>query len=87
MNELPKHDTTKSPISSEYGTTAHRGYGQAHRPAVDAGPEAQRAGRVDGAGRYSFGNRIASAGSAVNIHRALWPQSEITKTLCFAPYF
>jgi hypothetical protein len=41
MNELPKHDTTKSPISSEYGTTAHRGYGQAHRPAVDAGPEAQ----------------------------------------------
>lgn len=45
-----------------------------------------RAGRLDGA-RYSFGNRIANAGSAVNMHRALCPHSEITVTVCLAPYF
>jgi peptidase M28-like protein len=34
-----------------------------------------------------FGNRIGSDGSAVNMHRALCPQSETVASLCCAPYF
>ena len=35
----------------------------------------------------TFGNRIGSAGSAVNMQRALWPQSGTTVIVCLAPNF